>query len=290
MMKNFVLIILLINVVRCYCCLDCCCCYEYCTPEKFDKIIEDSIRLYNEECWKDRKIDLKIINFPVTINGLKIEDIEKQEVISDYDLLQSQCKCIVNASSYGFQGGGGIYGAIHENFEFDCNKEMNNLIQEKSPNFVGQSVCTSCEKKLNSQASDSIKYIIHTIAPDLRKISVDKDIRKLYYSCFSTCFDLFQQENIISIDFPLVGCGVYGWSLEQFAIGFFEGFFIKFLEMEKTNISTTEKNYTINICVKNPGERNSSMPDTTTTVKFLALCFKRLLDFYNSKIDPVHVN
>ena len=184
-------------------------------------------------------------------------------------------ECIVNAASYGFNGGGGIDGIIMKNFEYTCDEEKKKL-KDGSPNFIGKSIYTPCKKNKESRASNSIKGIIHTIAPDLRMpfFKREKHIKQ-FYSCFDNTFALCAEKNIKSIAFPLVGCGVFGWKLEDFALCFFHGYIKKWDVL---------KDVKINICVYKPGNRNSIMPNTTMTVRFLAYCFIKIFEDLN-KID-----
>ena len=144
-------------------------------------------------------------------------------------------------------------------------------LKDGFPDFIGKSIYTPCKKKEESMASDSIKGIIHTIAPDLSNVKSEKYINQ-FYSCFDNTFALCAEKNIKSIAFPLVGCGVFGWKLEDFALGFFHGY-IK--NIKKWNVL---KNVKINICVYKPGDRNSIMPKTSMTVYFLAYCFIKIFE------------
>ena len=75
--------------------------------------------------------------------------------------------------------------------------------------------------------------------------------------------------------------GVFGWKLEDFALGFFHGY-IK--NLKKWYVL---KDVKINICVYKPGDRNSIMPNTTMTVRFLAYCFTKIFEDLNKSIDPL---
>ena len=108
----------------------------------------------------------------------------------------------------------------------------------------------------------------------MRRVKSEKYIKQ-FYSCFDNTFALCAEKNIKSIAFPLVGCGVFGWKLEDFALGFFHGY-IK--NLKKWNVL---KDVKINICVYKPGDRNSIMPNTTMTVRFLAYCFIKIFEDLN---------
>ena len=280
-MRGYYLCFLFVSVVKYYggCPDFCSCCGGYYALKNFEKIINGAIEEYKKggflNNYNEYKDLITLEKFPVTINGLKINEIneiKKEDVIKNCSLVQENVECIVNAASYGFKGGGGIDGIIKENFEYTCDEEKKNL-KDGSPNFIGGSIYTPCKKKKKSRASDSIKGIIHTIAPDVRMpfFKREKYINQ-FYSCFDNTFALCAEKNIKSIAFPLVGCGVFGWKLEDFALGFFHGYIKNF---KKWNVLDDVK---INICVYKPGDRNSIMPNTTMTVYFLARCFIKIFE------------
>lgn len=282
-MRGYYLCFLFVSVVKYYgVCPDfCSCCGEYYSLKNFDEIINGAIEEYKKggflNDYNDNKDLIILENFPVTINGLKINEINEineKDVINDYSLIQENVACIVNAASYGFIGGGGIDGIIKDNFEYTCDEEKNKL-EDDSHNFIGKSIYTPCEKKKDSRASNSITGIIHTVAPDLSKVKREKYINQ-FYSCFYNTFALCAEKGIKSIAFPLVGCGVFGWKLEDFALCFFYGY------IKKWNVL---KDVKINICVYKPGDRNSIMPNTTMTVRFLAYCFTKIFKDLNKSID-----
>ena len=278
-MRGYYLCFLFVSVVKYYGCPDfCSCCEEYYASKNFDEIINGAIGEYKKggflNNYNENKDLITLENFPVTINGLKINEIneiKKEDVIKNCSLFQENVECIVNAASYGFKGGGGIDGIIMKNFEYTCDEEKKKL-KDGSHNFIGESIYTPCKKKKESKASDSIKGIIHTIAPDVSKVFKSEKYINQFYSCFDNTFALCAEKNIKSIAFPLVGCGVFGWKLEDFALGFFHGYIKNF---KKWNVLDDVK---INICVYKPGNRNSIMPNTTMTVYFLARCFIKIFE------------
>ena len=77
--------------------------------------------------------------------------------------------------------------------------------------------------------------------------------------------------------------------IRRFCLGFFSWLYKKFKKMEcfercyiknlkKWNVL---KDVKINICVYKPGDRNSIMPNTTMTVRFLAYCFIKIFEDLN---------
>lgn len=284
-MRGYYLCFLFVSVVKYYGCPDfCSCCGEYYTLKNFDKIINGAIEEYKKgeflNKYNDNKDLITLENFPVTINGLKINEIKKEDVIKNCSLVQENVACIVNAANYGFSGGGGIDGIIKNNFEYTCDEEKKNL-KDGSPDFIGKSIYTPCKKKKKSRASDLIEGIIHTVAPDVSMVFKSEKYINQFYSCFDNIFDLCVKKNIKSIAFQLVGCGVFGWKLEDFALGFFHGYIKNFKKCDVL------KDVKINICVYKPGNRNSIMPNTSMTVYFLACCFIKIFEDLNKTIDPL---
>ena len=66
--------------------------------KNFEKIINVAIEEYKKggflNIYNDNKDLITLENFPVTINGLKINEIKEKDVINDYSLVQENVECL----------------------------------------------------------------------------------------------------------------------------------------------------------------------------------------------------
>ena len=98
-MRGYYLCFLFVSVVKYYGCPDfCSCCEEYYASKNFEKIINVAIEEYKKgvflNIYNDNKDLITLENFPVTINGLKINEIKEKDVINDYSLVQENVECL----------------------------------------------------------------------------------------------------------------------------------------------------------------------------------------------------
>ena len=117
-------------------------------------------------------------------------------------------KCICNAAKPSFSGGGGIDGAIHKAAEKElknaCKDELKKLALGKLA--AGDAVSTD-SFELKNKYKKTIKYIIHTVGPNLigreEKVVTQKDEQDLK-NCYTNSLDLAKDKNIHSIAFPAI--------------------------------------------------------------------------------------
>lgn len=93
-----------------------------------------------------------------------------------------------------------IYGFLSRTFEFNNNY---NLIHS-TQNSVG---------KITKGYNLPVKYVIHTVGPVWHGGKTNE--RELLKSCYNTVLNLAKENNIKTIAFPAISCGVYHFPLEE---------------------------------------------------------------------------
>ena len=126
------------------------------------------------------------------------------------DRLQSICAdittlkvdAIVNAANAPLQPGGGVDGAIRR----AGGPEMNDDLARIGYCAPGTAVLTFGHRL-------PCNYVIHTVAPVWRGGSEEEEA--LFASCYSSALKLADENEILSIAFPGIGTGAYGWPAKR---------------------------------------------------------------------------
>lgn len=95
-MRGYYLCFLFVSVVKYYGCPDfCSCCGGYYASKNFEKIINGAIETYKKGGFLNKYNEYKDLeDFPVTINGLKINEIKEKDFINDYSLIEENVECL----------------------------------------------------------------------------------------------------------------------------------------------------------------------------------------------------
>jgi O-acetyl-ADP-ribose deacetylase len=130
----------------------------------------------------------------------------KKKTLKNIELLQGDITrldvdAIVNAANSSLLGGGGVDGAIHRaagpQLLAECRK-------------IGG--CPTGEARITGGYHLAARHVIHTVGPVYQGRPRD---RELLASCYRSSLSLAVQNNIRSVAFPAISCGVYGYPIAE---------------------------------------------------------------------------
>jgi O-acetyl-ADP-ribose deacetylase (regulator of RNase III) len=126
------------------------------------------------------------------------------------DLTRLAVDAVVNAANERMLGGGGVDGAIHRaagpRLRAAC---------EAHPEIRPGVRCPTGEARLTEGFELPARYVIHTVGPVWHGGA--RGEAELLARCYRSAMQLAQQQQLSSIAFPAISCGIYGYPLAEAA-------------------------------------------------------------------------
>lgn len=124
------------------------------------------------------------------------------------DITGAEVDAIVNAANPVMLGGGGVDGAIH--------RAAGPALREACERVeaVDGIRCPTGEARITSAGNLKARYVIHTVGP---VYASEQFPEKLLASAYANSLDLALDYQCLSVAFPAISCGIFGYPLAEAA-------------------------------------------------------------------------
>lgn len=130
-------------------------------------------------------------------------------VIKRGDITEEEVDTIVNAANERMLGGGGVDGAIHRAAGPELKKACRE-VPEVEPGVR----CPTGEARITPGFELPARHVIHTVGPVYSGTSEDAE---LLASAHRSSLELAEENDLRTVAFPAISCGVYGYPPEEAA-------------------------------------------------------------------------
>ena len=120
------------------------------------------------------------------------------------DITKVNVEAMVNAANSSLLGGGGVDGAIHSAGGPEILKACQAIRKE-------QGICKTGEAVITTAGNLPAKKVIHTVGPIYDDYADIETQKQLLANCYLNSLKLAETYHLISIAFPNISTGVYGF-------------------------------------------------------------------------------